>query len=1100
MKKISIFALLFLAIVTLSACKAEDQAPVIAGADDVTILQGEAFDILEGVTATDEEDGDLTSTIETDGFVNSSILGEHAVNYTVTDSAGNTTRVTRIITVEFVVDNPSSLYNGDFSLGDAGWSFDQPGGTATFTVEEEVLEVAITGLGQEWWNLQVHQTISIDEGTVYKLSFDAKAEGPKRIGIGMEDTADGYVMLPGGDVVFELTTSFDTYEYYFTSDRTIDTAKFVIYLGRIGEDEVATTVHLDNLSVEEVTLDDSDIVVSGIEDASVVLGQPFDVMAGVTAEDGSGNDITANITTNNVVISDLSKGANYVVQYMVTDGTTTIYVDRIVEIVLGKENDWELFNTDFALGVTGWSLDFPVGTGTMTVVDGVLEAELTDLGDAWWHIQLFQGGISIEEGKTYVVSLDAKADGSKRIGLGIEDVADGYADLKGESIEWDLTTDWQTFTYSFTAPRTIDTTKYAIFLGMIAGTDETTTVYIDNFSVTLQADSNPTLHGIEDVTVVLGDTFDLLEGITASDFEDGNLTASITTSGTLDMDTEDVYTITYSVTDSGGNVTTQDRIITVTAEQVEDYALYNSGFDYGLNNWLLDFNAGTTGQGTVTDGVLGVEVTTFGDAWWHIQLHQDNRSVTLDTTYIITFEAKADGIKTIGVGVEDIADGYADITGQGHAVFDLTTDWQTFTFIYNSDRTIDTAKVVLFLGKMAETDTATTVYIDNVLVVESPDSYPVLSGTFNTNVTEGETFDPLAGVTATDYEDGDITANIIVTGTVDTSVPGDYTITYSITDSYGTTITADRVVTVNPAGSGPVSVITNPNMEGTDGWVFDFPGGTGTMEYLNNELVANLTDLSDAWWKIQLQQDGISIVDGKLYLVVVEMKSDQDRVIGLSIEDTGDGFADLKGESIEWSVTATYDTYYYVFRANRTIDTAKLALFLGQISGSDPVSTVTVNRFDMVEIDDYNILLNSNFVDDSGWNYDFPAGTGTMSVTDNVLTAALTDLGTAWWHIQLHQTDVSISAGTQYLVSFKVRSDADRRIGLGIEDPANSYADLKGESVEWDIGANWETVTYLFNSQDTITTAKFAIFLGQISGTDPISNVDVRDFVVIELP
>ncbi len=54
------------------------------------------------------------------------------------------------------------------------------------------------------------------------------------------------------------------------------------------------------------------------------------------------------------------------------------------------------------------------------------------------------------------------------------------------------------------------------------------------------------------------------------------------------------------------------------------------------------------------------------------------------------------------------------------------------------------------------------------------------------------------GVSATDNVDGDVTADIVVTGdTVDTDVPGTYTITYNVTDSAGNAATAvTRTVTV----------------------------------------------------------------------------------------------------------------------------------------------------------------------------------------------------------------------------------------------------------------------------------------------------------------
>ena len=73
---------------------------------------------------------------------------------------------------------------------------------------------------------------------------------------------------------------------------------------------------------------------------------------------------------------------------------------------------------------------------------------------------------------------------------------------------------------------------------------------------------------------------------------------------------------------------------------------------------------------------------------------------------------------------------------------------------------------------------------------------PVISGVGNQTITVGESFDPLAGVTATDKEDGDLTGQIKVTGKVDTAKEGNYPLTYSVTDSAGNETIAKRVITV----------------------------------------------------------------------------------------------------------------------------------------------------------------------------------------------------------------------------------------------------------------------------------------------------------------
>ena len=66
-------------------------------------------------------------------------------------------------------------------------------------------------------------------------------------------------------------------------------------------------------------------------------------------------------------------------------------------------------------------------------------------------------------------------------------------------------------------------------------------------------------------------------------------------------------------------------------------------------------------------------------------------------------------------------------------------------------------------------------------------------------LTVGDTFDPLADVTATDEEDGNLTDKIeVLKNEVDTTKPGKYEVTYKVTDSKGASYTKSITVTVNP--------------------------------------------------------------------------------------------------------------------------------------------------------------------------------------------------------------------------------------------------------------------------------------------------------------
>jgi ABC-type oligopeptide transport system substrate-binding subunit len=122
MKKIIFVLLLVFALTGLVACGEDpvnpvdpvdpvNTAPVISGAVDVPALEkGTAFDPLDGVTASDAEDGDLTASIVVDGTVDVNVNGSYTVTYTVEDSEGLSAEVE--ITVVVFTPNGAPVING----------------------------------------------------------------------------------------------------------------------------------------------------------------------------------------------------------------------------------------------------------------------------------------------------------------------------------------------------------------------------------------------------------------------------------------------------------------------------------------------------------------------------------------------------------------------------------------------------------------------------------------------------------------------------------------------------------------------------------------------------------------------------------------------------------------------------------------------------------------------------------------------------------------------------------------------------------------------------------------------------------------------------
>lgn len=96
-------------------------------------------------------------------------------------------------------------------------------------------------------------------------------------------------------------------------------------------------------------------------------------------------------------------------------------------------------------------------------------------------------------------------------------------------------------------------------------------------------------------------------------------------------------------------------------------------------------------------------------------------------------------------------------------------------------------------------------------VVLTRDAAPQLTVPADGDVSFGSAFDPLEGVSAKDNVDGDLTAKVTVTGSVDTAVLGAKTLTYAVTDARGNTSTVERIVTVVEATlTTDVPIVSGP--------------------------------------------------------------------------------------------------------------------------------------------------------------------------------------------------------------------------------------------------------------------------------------------------
>lgn len=107
------FLLVLTAFAVFSSCEDTDLlAPelVLNGADSVRIKLNALYED-EGATATDDTEGDISTSVFVDNPVNTNMVGIYEVSYSVTDKAGNEANpLVRIVTVY----NEAEIFNGTY--------------------------------------------------------------------------------------------------------------------------------------------------------------------------------------------------------------------------------------------------------------------------------------------------------------------------------------------------------------------------------------------------------------------------------------------------------------------------------------------------------------------------------------------------------------------------------------------------------------------------------------------------------------------------------------------------------------------------------------------------------------------------------------------------------------------------------------------------------------------------------------------------------------------------------------------------------------------------------------------------------------------------
>ncbi|MBC1246960.1 immunoglobulin-like domain-containing protein [Listeria booriae] len=702
-------------------------APVIV-ADDTSVKKGGSFDPMAGVTASDAEDGNLTSSISvTANDVDTSVEGTYHVTYSVTDSDGNTT--TKTITVTVSSNNAPVITAADKTLK-KGASFDPMAGVSASDTEDGNVT---------------------DKVTVTANDVDTSAVGTYHVTYSVTDS-DGN-----------------------TTTKTIT-----------------------------VTVTSNDAPVITASDKTLKKGGSFDPMAGVSASDTEDGNVTdkVTVTANDV---DTSAVGTYHVTYSVTDSdgntttktiTVTVTSNDAPVIVASDQTIKKGKAFDVMAGVSASDLEDGDVTGGITVTANDVDTNTVGTYHVTYSVTDSDGNTTTKTITVTITSNDAPTFTTSDVYLKVGDKFNPYAGITASDTEdGDLTDriDIESSDVDMTQPGT-----YAVEYSVTDSDNNTTKI---TRHVYVRTNDKPVIHA-SDQTFKAGASFDPMAGMSASDTEDGDITANVTiTANDVDANQAGTYHVTYSVTDSDDNTTT--KTITITVLTNEKPVITAADITQKAHR-SVDPMAGVTasdledGDLTANIKIIANDINIDVPGEYHVTysvLDSDgNETEKTITVTILSNEAPVIHGQDVTFKAGKAFDPMAGVTASDTEDGDITSAIEMTA----NDVNPDVAGVYHVTYSVTDSDGNTTeaTYTVTVLTNEKP----VIHATDQT-LAYGQAFDPMAGVTAEDLEDGDLTGSIkIISNDVNPLQAGIYHVTYSVTDADGneTQITITVLVGAQP--------------------------------------------------------------------------------------------------------------------------------------------------------------------------------------------------------------------------------------------------------------------------------------------------------------
>ncbi len=854
--------------------------PVINGAHDLTVLANKTPDYLDGVTANDKEDGDLTSAIIVDdSMVNLTKVGDYNLTYSVTDSDAN---VTTVKVVVHVLSNEKPIISGTKDLSVlANTSIDYLNGITASDVEDGDLTSAIivddskvdlTTPGDYELIYSVTDTDGntvIKKVTVHVLSNEhPEINGTKDLSVLANTTID---YLDG-------VSATDKEDGDLTSAIIVDDSK--VDLTKVGSYDLTYSVTDSdgNTTTKTITVDvlsNEHPEINGTKDLSVLANTTIDYLDGVSATDKEDGDLTSAIIVDDSKV-DLTKVGSYDVTYSVTDSDGNTTTKTVIVDVLSNEHP-EINGTNDITIKLGEKADFVTGvsasdkedgdlTSTIVVDDSKVDYNKTGDYNVTYSVTDKDGNTT-----TKIITLTIERDLTISVtpppsGVGVLPVIDGTKDLSvlanttidyldgvsaSDADDGDLTS------MIIVDDSKVDLTTVGDYELIYSVTDTDGNTVIKKVTVHVLSNEHPEINGTKDLSVLANTTINYLDGVSANDKEDGDLTSAIVVDDSkVDLTKVGSYDLTYSVTDSDGNTTTKTITVDVLSNEHPEIngtkdlsVLANTTIDY-----LDGVSANDKEDGDLTSSIIvddsKVDLTKVGSYGVTYSVTDSDGNTTTKTIIVDVLSnehPEINGTNDITIKLGEKADFVTGVSANDKEDGDLTSKIIIDDSKVDYNKTGDYDVTYSVTDKDGNTTTkiiTLTIERDVTIPVTPPPSgvgvLPVIDGTKDLSVLANTTIDYLDGVSASDADDGDLTSMIIVDDSkVDLTTVGDYELIYSVTDSDGNTVT--KKVTVHVLANEHPEINGTKDIEIKLGESADYLTGVSASDKEDGDLTSIMT-------------------------------------------------------------------------------------------------------------------------------------------------------------------------------------------------------------------------------------------------------------------